>query len=94
MLAECEKCGARMEIAYLTEHQEEDCSRKKPESVSFLVPHLIGNPVDAIDTFIQLAKKQIQNGKHAEALEILNEADKSVEEAKSRINDFRNGKYK
>ncbi len=75
----------------LFENFKENILLNKP--ASFLVAHLIGNPVDALDTFIQLSKKQIENGNYKDALEILDNADKVIEKTKIVINDFRNKKY-
>jgi len=62
-------------------------------NISFLVPHLIGNPVDAIDCFVQLIKTRIQKGDYKEALSLIDDTEKSLEDAKQQIDDFRNGKY-
>ena len=63
------------------------------KSAQFLVPHLIGNPVDAIDSFVNLAIKHLTTGFSTKAHELLMEAQKPLEEAKSVIHDFRSGKY-
>lgn len=72
--------------------------KRNPENThnnapSFLVAHLIGNSVDAADTFISIAKKRLELGKYDSALQCMQDADKCIEDAKYEIDQFRKGKY-
>ncbi len=58
------------------------------KDVAFRAAHKLGNPIDAIDTFLQSLKKRIKND-CKDALEIANEIDTSVEDAKSVIAQFK-----
>lgn len=63
----------------------------KRDEVAFAVSHHIANPVDAIDSFVNLAKRYLERSDTAKALECLTEADRAIEEAKQRVHDFRTG---
>lgn len=63
------------------------------KTAQFLVPHLIGNPVDAADSFVSMARRQLEQGNYVAALDLLKSADGPIEQAKKAIHDFRTGKY-
>jgi phosphoglycerate-specific signal transduction histidine kinase len=69
----------------------EDFKTYNINEVPMAVSHHIGNPVDAVDSYLQLARKYLEKNNIKGALEMINEADKAVENAKSIINDFRVG---
>ncbi|MEQ6124032.1 ATP-binding protein [Pseudotenacibaculum sp. MALMAid0570] len=58
------------------------------KDVAFKAAHKLGNPIDAIDTFLQSLKKRI-NDDCKGALNIANEIDTSVEDAKLVIDQFK-----
>jgi signal transduction histidine kinase len=59
------------------------------KDVAFRAAHKLGNPIDAIDTFLQSLKQKIQNNRHDETLQIANEMDVSIEESKKVIEQFK-----
>ena len=59
------------------------------KDVAFKAAHKLGNPIDAIDTFLQSLELRIQNNRHDEALHIANDMDVSLEEAKKVIDQFK-----
>lgn len=59
------------------------------KDVAFKAAHKLGNPIDAIDTFLQSLKRRIENNHHDEAIDIANEMDVSLEEAKKVIAQFK-----
>jgi phosphoglycerate-specific signal transduction histidine kinase len=69
----------------------EDFKTYNINEISMAVSHHIGNPVDAIDSYLQLSRKYLEKNNIEAAIEMINEADKAVENAKSVINDFRVG---
>lgn len=66
----------------------------KYSEVPFAVAHHLGNPIDAVDQFIQLAKKYIDRNDLKNAKECLESADKAIEDAKQVVDDFRKGNIK
>jgi C4-dicarboxylate-specific signal transduction histidine kinase len=63
----------------------------KIDQIDFAVAHHLGNPIDAIDSFNSLAKKFLEKGDIEKVKECMEDMDKAIENAKSIINDFRNG---
>ncbi|MFI5329649.1 MAG: sensor histidine kinase [Desulfobaccales bacterium] len=59
------------------------------KDVAFKAAHKLGNPIDAIDTFLQSLKRRIHNNRKDEALQIANEMDTCAEEAKAVIAQFK-----
>ncbi len=59
------------------------------KDVAFKAAHKLGNPIDAIDTFLQSIKKRLQNHRHNEAINIANEMESSIEESKTVIAQFK-----
>lgn len=59
------------------------------KDVAFKAAHKLGNPVDAADTFLQSLKKRIRDNHCETALQITNEMDVSLEEAKKVIEQFK-----
>jgi len=59
------------------------------KDVAFKAAHKLGNPIDAVDTFLQSLKKRLQNNRCDEAINIANEIQTSIEEAKSVIVQFK-----
>ncbi len=59
--------------------------------IAFAVAHHLGNPVDAIDSLVNSAKKYLERGDVEKAMECLSEADNAIEDAKSKVQDFRIG---
>lgn len=61
------------------------------DEIPLAVAHHLGNPVSAIDSFVVLAKKYLERGDVAKALECLNSCDDAIEDAKAKIFDFKTG---
>jgi phosphoglycerate-specific signal transduction histidine kinase len=61
------------------------------DQVPFAVAHHLGNPVDAIDSGVYLAKKFLERGDVEKAKECLNDVEVSIEKAKQIIQDFKTG---
>lgn len=59
------------------------------KDVAFKAAHKLGNPIDAVDTFLQSMKKRLQNNRHDEAIKIANEMESSIEESKKVIAQFK-----
>ncbi len=59
------------------------------KDVAFKAAHKLGNPIDAVDTFLQSLKRRIKNNCHEEAIHIAEEMDTSIEEAKTVIAQFK-----
>ena len=68
-----------------------DFKSYKIDEVPKAIAHHLGNPIDAIDSFINLSRKYLEKGDIENAKECLEEANKAVENAKSIIDDFRKG---
>lgn len=63
----------------------------KYDEIPFAISHHLGNPIDATDSLINLAIKFIEKGEIEKALECLKDANISIEDAKSILNDFKTG---
>lgn len=59
------------------------------KDVAFKAAHKLGNPIDAIDTFLQGLKRRLQSNRCDEAIGIANEMEKSIEESKTVIAQFK-----
>lgn len=59
------------------------------KDVAFKAAHKLGNPVDATDTYLQSLKRKLSANDFAKASEIAEFMDKSIEEAKSVIGQFK-----
>jgi len=59
------------------------------KDVAFKAAHKLGNPIDAVDTFLQSQKKRLQDKKYDEAVTIANEMEASIEESKTVIAQFK-----
>ncbi|MHC4085847.1 MAG: sensor histidine kinase [Planctomycetota bacterium] len=59
------------------------------KDVAFKAAHKLGNPIDAIETYLQSMALRIKRGIDDEALKIVKEMDVSIEEAKSVIAQFK-----
>lgn len=59
------------------------------KDVAFKAAHKLGNPIDAIDTYLQGLKRRIQSNRMQDALTTANEMDVSIEEAKTVIAQFK-----
>jgi len=59
------------------------------KDVAFKAAHKLGNPIDAVDTFLQSLKGRLTNNKYDEALQIANDMDTSIEESKTVIAQFK-----
>ncbi len=59
------------------------------KDIAFKVAHKLGNPIDAVDTFLQSLKKRLQNNKCDEAIPITEDMEISIEESKRVIAQFK-----
>lgn len=59
------------------------------KDVAFRAAHKLGNPVDAVDTFLQGLRKRIPVENHRETEKILSDMDASIEECKQVIAQFK-----
>lgn len=59
------------------------------KDVAFKAAHKLGNPIDAVDTYLQSLRRRIQNNLTEDALNIANEMDAIIEEAKTVIAQFK-----
>ncbi|MFZ6008774.1 MAG: sensor histidine kinase [Bacteroidota bacterium] len=59
------------------------------KDVAFKAAHKLGNPVDATDTFLQSLKRKLNAKNLDKAIQIADEMDHSIEEAKSVIGQFK-----
>lgn len=59
------------------------------KDVAFKAAHKLGNPIDAIDTYLQGLKRRLQNNRTEDALIMANDMDVSIEEAKTVISQFK-----
>ena len=59
------------------------------KDVAFKAAHKLGNPIDAVDTFLPSLRKRIQNSVGKEAIGILDDIAVSIEEAKRVIAQFK-----
>ena len=59
------------------------------KDVAFKAAHKLGNPIDAIDTYLQGLKRRIQDNRISDALNTANDMDVSIEEAKTVISQFK-----
>jgi len=59
------------------------------KDVAFKAAHKLGNPIDAIDTYLQGLKRRLQNNRIGDALIMANDMDVSIEEAKTVISQFK-----
>lgn len=59
------------------------------KDVAFKAAHKLGNPIDAIDTFLQSLKRRLQSNRCNEASEIADEMETSIEESKTVIAQFK-----
>lgn len=59
------------------------------KDVAFKAAHKLGNPIDAVDTFLQSLKRRLQNNQRGEAINIANEMETSIEESKTVIAQFK-----
>lgn len=59
------------------------------KDVAFKAAHKLGNPVDAVDNFLLTLKRRIQDKRINEALQIADDMDVSIEEAKTVIAQFK-----
>ena len=57
--------------------------------VKNLCYNALGNPIDAVDTFLQSLKKRLQNNQNNEATQIASEMESSIEEAKTVVAQFK-----
>lgn len=66
----------------------------KVSEVPFAVAHHFGNPLDAIDSFVNLAIKFLERGNVEKAKECLVDASSTIEKAKQVLDDFRKERIK
>ena len=59
------------------------------KDIAFKVAHKLGNPIDAVDTFLQSLKKRLQNNRCDEAIPIAENMEISIEESKRVIAQFK-----
>lgn len=59
------------------------------KDVAFKAAHKLGNPIDAVDTFLQSLKRRLQNNRCDEAILIASEMESSIEESKTVIAQFK-----
>jgi signal transduction histidine kinase len=59
------------------------------KDVAFKAAHKLGNPIDALDTFLQSLNRRLQNNRCDEAIHIASEMESSVEESKTVIAQFK-----
>ncbi|RXG66458.1 hypothetical protein ES695_02975, partial [Candidatus Atribacteria bacterium 1244-E10-H5-B2] len=59
------------------------------KDVAFKAAHKLGNPIDAVETYLQSLKKRIEDRRKQEGLQIINDMEISIEEAKSVITQFK-----
>lgn len=59
------------------------------KDVAFKAAHKLGNPIDAVDTFLQSLKKRLHSKLYDEAISIANEMEISIEESKTVIAHFK-----
>lgn len=59
------------------------------KDVAFKAAHKLGNPIDAIDTFLESLKKRISTPELQEALNIANNMEVAVEESKTVVEQFK-----
>jgi signal transduction histidine kinase len=59
------------------------------KDVAFKAAHKLGNPIDAVDTYLQGLKRRIEDKRLNEALQRANDMETSIEEAKAVIAQFK-----
>jgi len=59
------------------------------KDVAFKAAHKLGNPIDAVETYLQSLKKRIGGRRKKEGLQIVNNMEISIEEAKAVIAQFK-----
>lgn len=59
------------------------------KDVAFKAAHKLGNPIDAVETYLQSLKGRIENRRKKEGLQIINDMEISIEEAKVVIAQFK-----
>ena len=59
------------------------------KDVAFKAAHKLGNPIDAVETYLQSITRRLKNGRNMEAIQIIEDVEKSIEEAKAVIAQFK-----
>ena len=57
--------------------------------MAFKAAHKLGNPINALETYLRSVKVRIENGREAEALQIIDNMKSSIEESKTVIDQFK-----